>query len=944
MKQPGKRRWIAVLLVISIFTGSVCGAFWFKYQRPKAVYDLTEKDQEDGGDGGKDKPSLLSPSVKLFLDDEASLANKSIVAADSMSDGVHITVKDSENHLFSQLNRGDVFLLEGDETSPLGETYIGKIASRQTDGDTIEYLVTVPGIEEAFDELHFDIDAENIPLEDISVLEAAEGVTVTYVEDINAAFSGMDVSDRGLSNRQGGVMLASAKAGQKDKSLSASVEAKEDGLILNAELDLLKAFGMDAKKLKTNGLQEKCPQEQSSSEIVYRTTTGNCYHLATCPCVGRSSYELTLSEASKEGFEACFLCNPPIIARSTNAEMKLTGKVGINDINVQHKFDWGLSGIENLQLNVSANTIAQAELKTSLYWELKMKETQKELPGLKLQGLREKMFPLAFLGYNFVQPVTLMCPNKGAINTATSMMPITLAIVVYVDVAGNITVEGLCQFNYTNRIRYANNIVEDGKWIWDSNVDANQNTAWTLKAEAKGDLDAHAGVSLMVYVFNVNVVELAFAKIGGEIEGKFKITTSSSTDFQKAYNLWDNIKKSPWSARIYLKLLDLHLNMKIKTTIGDISGEIKENWLYQDITLASWGNKPETRCDFYQMKYGRITASDEFFLYFKNEEGHLVKKGSESYDILSHDEFISICGIDEPYLYVIRNDEKGKGIYRISKGDGTSRQLVSDVEDVLLMDETYLYYVPAISGNTIERLNRETLQTQLFASFREHIEIMLKQGESFYVITKDNDFFSAFFGSSSYYYLLDSDGNKTQEYGKSPKLTNYPIDYKEGKNPYYAVMALVSGGYLRLTAGKVYWMSLDKSQSKNVETAGGWNMLEDGILYVSQMEDHPGYSINMIKAENGEAVTLLEVNNSNAIYTLAKGNGENWYYFDQSEEGIILYKCKADFSNPVEVKKFDKEFFPYDLAECGVEIRENCLFFYSMPDDAHIDVLYRYSF
>lgn len=944
MKQPGKRRWIAVLLVISIFTGSVCGAFWIKYQKPKAVYDLTEKDQEDGGDGnGKDKPSSLSSSVKLLCDDEASLANASIVSVDSMSDGVHITLENSESNLFSQLNRGDVFLLEGNEASPLGETYIGKIASKKTDGDIIEYLVTAPEIEEAFDELHLDIDAENIPMEDISVLEAAEGVTVTYVEDINAAFSGMDVANRGVSNHEGGVMLTSSKRKVQEGPYGLSIETEEGGLLLNCEIDLLKAFGMDAKGLKTNGLQEKCPGLQSNSEVVYRTTTGNCYHLATCPCLGLSSYKLTLSEAIREGFEACFLCNPPVIAESLNAEMKLTAKLGLSDFNVQHKFDWGPAGIENFQINASANTIVQAELKNRLYYELKMKETEKQLPGLKLQGLKEKMFPIVFLGYNFVQPVVLTIPNNGSINAATTMMPITLALVVYVDIEGNITIESSCQIKYSNRIDSTLNLVEDGKWMWDFDADTNEKTAWTIKAEAKGDFDAHAGVSLMIYVFNVNVVELAFAKIGGEIEGKVSIKASSSTNYQEVDNLWDNIKLS-WFARIYLKLLDLHLNMKMKAAIGDKSAESKVDWLYQDITLASWGNNLETRCDFGQMNYGRITARDASYLYFKDESGNLVKKGNESYDILSHDEFISICGIDESYLYVMRKEEDGKGIYRISKEDGIPRQLVSNVENVLLMDDTYLYYVPAFSDNTIERLNRETLQTQVFASFRHHIEIMLKQGEDFFIITKDNSFMAAFFGAPNYYYQVDSNGEKKQEFDESPKFSNYPVEYKDGKDPYYVVTAYVSGGYLRLSAGKVYWMSLDKTRSRNVETVGGWNMSEDGILYVSEKEDNSGYNINRIEAGSGESVTLLDVNNRNAIFTLAKGKGENWYYFDQLEEGIILYKCNDDFSNPVEVKKFDKEFFPYNLEDCGVEIRENCLFFYSMPDDAHINVLYRYSF
>lgn len=110
-----------------------------------------------------------------------------------------------------------------------------------------------------------------------------------------------------------------------------------EGLLFDYNIDLLEAFGLD--KNSSPDFQEKydvTESERIQDVKVYRTTTGICYHRETCPCVGRSKFEMTLTEAADEGFEPCLLCNPPLLTdggvSNFDAKLELEGKVGLESI------------------------------------------------------------------------------------------------------------------------------------------------------------------------------------------------------------------------------------------------------------------------------------------------------------------------------------------------------------------------------------------------------------------------------------------------------------------------------------------------------------------------------------------------------------------------------------------------------------------------------------
>jgi hypothetical protein len=57
----------------------------------------------------------------------------------------------------------------------------------------------------------------------------------------------------------------------------------------------------------------------SKSQTVYKTPSGQKYHLATCRMVKNVSEEITVSKAKELGLQPCKICNPQNIYNSSNS-------------------------------------------------------------------------------------------------------------------------------------------------------------------------------------------------------------------------------------------------------------------------------------------------------------------------------------------------------------------------------------------------------------------------------------------------------------------------------------------------------------------------------------------------------------------------------------------------------------------------------------------------
>lgn len=933
------RKIIAAALIILLIAGGIIGYFIFFHQKEAVINDYTEKQQEEESvntDGAGDEPEvIISSNVNMFTGEEAESINQSIQSVQFMNTGVHLSVV--KGSALDDMGIGDIFYLEGNKDTPLGEIYIGKITSK-SEGDTENtYVVEAPMVDEVFDVLKFEY-SQIMTTDNISEIQTMEGVSVVTTNNLTSDFA------QATNHNQTNNLVYQDGA---ESELQVSNKGKTEGLLFDFNIDLLETFGLN--KDNSGEFQEKYHATEGGRITVYRTSTGICYHRDNCACVGRSKASLTLTEAVLEGFAPCYLCNPPLLEQegksNFDASLTLEGKLGLESIDFNIDYEWDIlsgSGLEELELSANGNILAQAEVKSNLQYEFGGRTTTITVPvaNAKFQGLKEKLFPLAFVGYNgtFTPAVT----GNESIRALTGAVPVTVGAMVYIDISGNVSVSARAYIDYSQSFQYKNCVVKDGEWIMESDIKSTPVLNTGIETEVQGDIDAHMGCSLDLYVFNLNVVDLAIAELGAEAEGTLKIDYSNESQMDS-----DSAISSSYYLRLYYKLLELNIRLKTQIelwNVVDINKDFDYTLLYLDKTLAEWGRKSPVRFNSDMMSYSAVTAQDQTAFYYKNTDGNLIKE-IEGYKTTIYDKgFFSICGIDESYIYILKaKGEDTYDIYRVSKEGNANRKIVEDVLKCFTMDEEYIYYLSDFDKTSICRMSRESLKEEVFSDFKDNVTFMEKQEDAFYVVTEEADSFVVFFGRSPLnYYLIDTSGKVIEEYGKNPDISQY---FYSDQDTYYQAAKMKSSGYLRKVAQNIYWVSKDRQQTVLTEQVSGWNTYDEGIFTTMDNENtgQEPYTIVLYQAENGQRVEMTDVYSDQAFFTLCKDDNGNWYFFDQTEQELILYELRGDFSQKKAVKIFSLNDFPCNLSECNMEIMNNRLYLYTMPDSQTSHVLYRYN-
>ena len=984
-KRSGRGTWkkvIAVVLALSIVAGLGGGYLAMVFQPAPVVRDHTGQggQEPDGGpgdgtgaeggngSGGDDQAqAVLNPNVKIFAEEEAQEINAAISNVVLTNQGMYLDI--AQGTAFSGLGAGDIFYLDGGEDTPLGEIYIGKVAQVTHQNGTDQYRVETPAVDEVFDVLDFTYSQVMTP-DHISEIETVPGITVTETEDVASYFADPD-SQEGKSamegwrnsqpGQQGGTagyiagnqkgLSGSAKLLGKDKTLGkpgitpvSSLNLGSDGLVFEGSVDLLEVFGLDQKQ--EDEFFEKYDPAQGGSVSVYLTATGICYHRENCPCLWKSKIPASLSEAVAEGYEPCYRCNPPVYSGRSSHSLNLNVKVGVEDIEFLLNYDWDIlngNGIEELSMSADGDFLAEMELKAGMKYETAGKTTEYALPfdSVKLEGLREKMFPIAFVGYNG-SVVTSMLGGNQQIRVLTGVMPVTVGAVIYVDIYGNISVGARAYVNYNQHFSARFTVVRDGEWVWEGDFNqAEPKIGMGVNLEVSGDVDAHAGASLCAYVFNLNLAELAIVKVGGEAEGNIQLGWSND----QAQG--ENGLSGTYYMRLYLKLFEINVKLKAKMDILFINAAMNFDYSHTfiDKTLAEWGTKSSTRFEEGLMEYSAVTARDQEAVYYKNTDGVLVREEDGERTDLYTEEFFSICGIDSSFLYVLRANESGSyDLYRISKSDGTNKRILEEVSQCLTIDESSIYYVSEFDHSSIYRLNRDTLREENFASFGEEVRFMRKQenaGGGYYVVTEDGGIIAQLLGGGYSYYLLDKGGNIAADYGSSPQVGDY---YITDAGTYYQAARILTDGYLRSAAAEEYWMSKDGTASVKAEGVSGWNRTRAGIFTTQEGVEGSElpYEIVLYRAADGAKTPVTAVNSDQAFFTLCQSADGSWYFFDQTDTQLILYGMSEDFSAKWTEKEFSFEELPCSLEDCAMTIMDNRIYFYTMPDAFTSTVLYRY--
>lgn len=934
---------IAGIVLLFVVAGGVVTYLSLFHQSAPVVNDHTRvnrenPDQQDGGNSNTEEENVavFSSGVNIFEESEAEQINEAINSYEITNQGLILNV-DSGSPL-EMLGTGDIFYLEGDPTTPLGETYIGKIISETESNGVTTYVIDDPSIDEVFDVLDIDY-GQYLTNDNISQIRTVEGVTVQG--DGIPAYTATGASS------DDGYRVTILEGALPDQTASNLYTSSKGDLLFDVKLDLLKAFGLKESAKDNNGFQKTVENKDGDTEIVYTTKTGICYHKENCVCVSRSKFRTTLRAAVYEGWEACYMCNPPLLKDadgviSYEPSLEITGQIGVKDMYCDVDFDWDIlsgQGINTAAIDVSGDVVAEVELKSSLKFEFGGRATTIKLPMdcVKIQGLSEKMFPVAFVGYNFTTVVN--AAGKEQLHAVTSTFPLTVGVVVYLDSKGQASLSGTVSLDYKKEFRYSHVLVQDGQWVNRSESTPSEGEL-TVEAEVElaGDVDVHIGTSVMLYVFNLNPMELAIAKVGFEGEGSLKMACSSDMEPTD-----DMISKS-YYMRMYLKLLELRFKLKSKVSLGPWSFDLPSadiTAIALDHTIFELGSKNQTRYKPGEMSYSIVTAQDGEYYYYKDTNGHLLKEKDSVKSALYTDEFFAICGIDESYIYLLRNNKETSGthdIYRVSKEDGTGKMIASEVTNCLTMDEEYLYYVSGFDSSTIQRLNRQTLKEDGFYTAAGEIRYMSRQDDGFYVVYAENDSFSWLFGSDMQYLLLNRDGAVVTTYGPDPGVASMQLAQLPG---YYMASKIVSSGYLRNTAEEVYWLSNDRTAHVKAECVSGWNS-DDAGIFTTVNNGSSGFKIVLYRAEDGQRVDVTDVQSDQAFFTLCQSSSGNWFFFDQTQDSLILYTMDQNYENKTVVKEFSLSEIPCSLTECGMTIMGDRIYFYTIQDNTTSRVLYRY--
>lgn len=939
MKKFSKtRRIIAATVAVLIVLSGTFGFLFLNRKPAPTVNDRTAAGAAAVAEykrSNTDKNSVqavLSNNCLQITGDDADKVNSSIKNIELTSSGLYVTVKSGT--ALDNTGVGDVFFLDGSESTPIGEPYFGKVANISDNGSDRLYVFETPMVDEVFDLLDFNLEKTLTP-DSINDIKTVDGVTVTKVDDLMSHFS----SDAKVAENNETAMLCGTDIPSAEPISKEKLEIAE-GLLLNVELDLFEVFG----------LKEDDDADYNSVEdnmtTVYATYTGKCYHSETCVHLRQSKIQMTLGEAKGKNLRPCKVCHPPVSSPSEfEPTAKVTGKVGLENISVFVDYDWDIingGGINELSVNTDGKFVFEVGLESNAEFEISGKETKLNFSTdfLKVTGLKEKLLPIAFIGYNGAV-VTNVGGGNQAIRALTAV-PVTVGMVFYIDIDGNITVGSSVTFTYNYDFNTSLDVVRDGKFVWDNKQnDGESDRQFKLAVEAKGDVDACIGGSIGLYVFNLNPFEFSPLKVGAEAEGSLELAVTVDKD-----NVIDDTLSADFYARLYAKLFEFKVNLKLKAKLftDALSADLKFDYtrVLSDRTIAEWGTKNPTRYDSTSMSYSNITAKDKDALYYKNEQGNLVREvGGQRTDLYTKKFFI-ICGIDETYIYLLcENENSCYDIVRVNKYDGNNKKLIENVAASLYFDEDSIYYTSDFSPKTLSKYNRMHEKDNDIATFGEEISMVRPDETGLYVVTIEDSTLAFFFGISAKAYHIKSDGSEFVSYGSGLDVSKYCI---EKKKKYKTATNYSSGGYLRNYAAEVVWLGADASRNVVVEGTSGWNSTEDGIFVKKDdFGNTPSYKIVLYKAQDGSCADVVPVYHNKAFFTLCKGDNGYWYYIDQNDEGLILCTVSGDFSQHAVLQKIDLGGRSVDLDECGTVIVDNQIFFYIMPDDNTTEVLYRYN-
>ena len=891
-KKIGKKLFIILLIIIILFVALFI-AYQVRYNYKTKINDITseanigsyiedlQKIKEEN-----DNAAVLSNGVETFIAEDADKINNAIEQVRPLNNGnVQTTFNTNVDNKVKDLTKGEIFYIEGDENSKFPQGFFGKVVSNTQNEENTTLITESPKVDEIFDMLDIDISEELTP-ENMQSIIPMKGVTVSSVDSKN------------------NTVVA--------KKLNSTNPTKVDTLTHVVYEDT----NLETKKIaetESNTITDQISVEADFSEMLQD--------------VAKETLKGKVDEKVLE-----------------NLYLKVSMEANFEKLGINSKIDFDLSGLHDLYFDVEKDIGVKSTIESGIELSIDKKETSIGSDEIiKLCGLDQKMFPLFYIDIGTKKMLTVFGGKiSDKIEDLTASLPISVGVIVYIDLDGNLKVGLSVEGSYESRTGNRLAIVENDEWKFSNEELYNEEkVSVSVTGEATASADLNTGVDVLINISSVNIADVALAKIGIEVEAKatLKIGVERINDVitptQEA--------SIDGHLRLYLKILDIDIKFKLKNQLIPIS--VQRNMTIFDITLLELGEKPETYYNDETMKIGQVSGEDTDFNYYKTNYGMLVKesKSDKWKQTIYSKGFDQLCAMDASYIYVTVPGDSGTfDIVRIDKDDDNIyRTVVENVLYVLEEDDQYIYYLSEDEENIIYRYKRDNGETEQFMTFDYHVQLMHEQEDgNFYVITKEDNMVAALFGEeTNYYYVVNKDKKILNDYGSEPTVDQYYIEKVEDN--YYVAQKFYTHERTRPTATEVVFMGSNKSLQVQTITDAGWKSTSLGIVTEQQIEGGTGYNMVVYATPNGEMRTITPVTSRYAMFTLSESDSGEWYFFDQEEDAVVLYKLDANLANKTEVKRFPNEEFRCQMEDCSMENTDNVLYFYQINND-DTDVLYRY--
>lgn len=909
-----KTKIIISLVLVAVIL--VCAVGERIYQPPSRTHDMSaaenganlsagssdwEKERENIREQvGTDTEAMgiVNPNVTCFTEEDSEKICDAVETVRLLDNGYEIILQDEAEPYFENLGSGDIFFLDGDEDSPFGEPYFGKIVSADYGEEMVIYAEN-PAIDEVFDDFELELN-EYLMEENIREIRAFEGVEVEVGASLDEVDLDVDYSDPDtffVSSESYSMPVASSMGGRGGE------EGDNENTFVSDEASFLIKLDFDLGK---------CINDVKGYEKI---------------------------KADKEG----------------ETKLNIRGEIGLEKVQLRATADFSVS-YENFVKELSAGARGDFVTNVSVSWKteadfdkMEAKEARKIKFGnlVKISGLSNKLFPLVYIDIltgRTVQLVTSGGNDNSEYRLLTSI-PVACGIMVYSDVNGNISFETGLSFKYEKEVDLGDFIfVRDGQPVMKAEKETENETKkapecdFGFYLEGQGEVDVDfLGVSALVYILNINLVDIALVKVGTEAEGKieFKAGTGGAETSVNGY------------LRVYLKVMDISMKLKasIKFLYFKISPEFALSYTLWDATLYELGDKNPTYFDDGNMGVRQLTAYDKQYVYYKDQNGDLVrgKRNGSGKETISQESFYMICGIDQSYVYQLRcTDKKGiYDLYRVAKDGEGSRMLVSGVAQFLYNGPESLFYVPEDNRKQIRILNRQSRNHYQFAEFSETVELMEYQPDKgVYLVTGGASSVARILGRGGSYYYVTENGEVTK-IGTSLEIQDMGL-HKEGKYTYRYVPS--SSGYIR-NASFSYYIVPENGEAIKPDYMTGWLPTKYGLFTTLRNDQEDSTRpYNIVRyTDQAEPEIITDVDSDHAFFTLVKDDRGFWYFFDQNNTELRLYRLDSDFTNKVLIKSFLRSEVNYNLTDCATSIIDNVIYFYSIPDADSSEMIYRYS-